>query len=72
MLCAKTHKRKQEDLKTHKTRTDHASEIDKVTMTVIRVSKLQKKTEMKDTMPKVRWGELQTVNSWRFKYLRSI
>ena len=72
-VCARTFKRKQ-DLKAHKTRTGHhfQKQKDKVTATAVRAVKLQKRTDMQNVFPKVRWGEIETDNTWRFKYLGSI
>ena len=67
-VCAHTFKHNQ-DFKTHRTRNvtkgksnhnDGESE------------KLKKRTEMRDVLPQVRWGELEADNAWRFRYLVSI
>ena len=49
---------------------------EKVTATAVKAAKLTKRTEIyvqdTDTLPKVRWGELEADNAWRFRYLDSI
>ena len=63
-----------QDLKTRKTRKCHHFQIQKdiVTSTAVKVTKLKKRTEIQDALPKVRWGELEADNTWRFRYLGSI
>ena len=72
-VCARAYKRKQ-DLKAHRTRTGHhfQQQQDKVTATATSAAKLKKRTDMQDKLPKVRWGDLEADNCWRFKYLGSV
>ena len=40
---------------------------DKVTATAVKAAKLKKRTKMQATLLKVRWGELEADNAWRFR-----
>ena len=71
-VCNKVYKRAQ-DLKTHKTKTGHHQcKTHKVTKTAVEDAILERRKEEQATLPKVMWGEQETTNSWRNKYLGSI
>ena len=71
-VCCKAYKRAQ-DLKTHKTRTGHHHcKTHKVTKTAVEDAILERRKEEQAAMPKVKWGEQVTTNSWRNKYLGSV
>ena len=64
---------RKQDLKTHKTRKrHHKHKDDKKTATAVKDETLEKRKEMQKRLSKVKWGELEIRNSWRFKYLGSI
>ena len=72
VVCKKVYKWDQ-DLKSHKTKTGHHHcKIHKVTKTTVEDAILVKRKEEQTTMPKVKWGEQDTLNSWRNKYLGSV
>ena len=71
-VCCKAYKRAQ-DLKAHKTRTGHHHcKTHKVTKTAVEDAILERRKEEQAAMPKVKWGEQVTTNSWRNKYLGSV
>ena len=71
VVCCKVYKRAQ-DLKAHKTRMDHHHcKAHKVTSTAVKDVVLKKRIEEQAAMPKVKWGEEETTNVWRTKYLVS-
>ena len=71
-VCTKTFRRAQ-DLKAHRTRQKHHEKKNATTTkTAVKEAVLKKRTEMQKELPKVKWGELEIENSWRFKYLGSI
>ena len=59
-------------IKAHKTRMDHHyCKAHKVTSTAVKDAVLKKRIEEQAAMPKVKWGEEETTNAWRTKYLVS-
>ena len=71
-VCSKVYKRAQ-DLKAHKTRTGHHHcKTHKVTKTAVEDATLERRKQEQAAMPKVKWGERVTTNSWWSKYLDSV
>ena len=75
-ICCKTFKRAQ-DLKSHnrdKTRMGHhhCKAHNKVTKTAIEDTIMRRRTEEQAEIPKVKWGDQETTNAWRTKYLGSM
>ena len=46
--------------------------MQKEKVTTVKATKVKKRTEMQDALSKVRWGEMEADNVWRFRYLGSI
>ena len=70
-ICCKTYKRAQ-DLKAHKTRMGHHHcKAQKVTKTAIADAIIQRRKDEQAELPKVKWGDQETANAWRTKYLGS-
>ena len=71
-ICCKVYKRVQ-DLKAHKARTGHHHcKSQKVPCMSVTDAILRKRIKEQETMSKVKWGEEETTNPWRTKYLDSM
>ena len=72
VVCCKVYKRAQ-DLKAHKTKMDHHHCQDhKVTNTAVTDAIIRKRIEEHTVMPQVKWGDEETSNACRTKYLDSM
>ena len=71
-ICCKTYKRAQ-DLKAHRTREGHYDhKKHAVTKTAYKDAELQMRKEEQESLPKVKWGDLEAKNAWQTRYLGAI
>ena len=70
--CGKKYKRSQ-DLKAHRTKTEHKDIDDiKITKTAVAAARVKKRKEQQKLLSSVMWGSQAAENVWQSKYLGAI